>query len=123
MAVKKARDTCGNCLAEILNIANEAYPDGFLSEYYDTRTGKRKTGSGDLLAEFIVEEITEVFDATATKEQNLEAAKKAILRAGSDADAVALRLQAAYEAEAAQMRVFSPRLATKREARRKAARG
>jgi hypothetical protein len=33
-------------LLELLNLANEAYPDGFLAEYYDARTGKRLPGGG-----------------------------------------------------------------------------
>jgi hypothetical protein len=31
-------------LLELLNAANQGYPDGDLAEYYDTQDGKRKSG-------------------------------------------------------------------------------
>ena len=43
---------------DLLNKANEAYPDGFLSMYYDQATGEEKPDDGaDGLALFIVREI------------------------------------------------------------------
>ena len=50
-------------LPELLNAANKGYPDGYLAEYYETKTGARKRGSGDTLAEFIVLELIDTFDA------------------------------------------------------------
>lgn len=49
-------------LLELLNAANQGYPDGYLAEYYDTKTGTRKRGRGDTLAEFIVLELIDTFD-------------------------------------------------------------
>lgn len=34
-------------LVELLEMANEAYPDGFLAEYYDRKTGKPLQGNVD----------------------------------------------------------------------------
>jgi hypothetical protein len=36
-------------LPELLNAANKGYPDGYLAEYYDTKTGKRKAGETVIL--------------------------------------------------------------------------
>ncbi len=44
---------------------NRGYPDGYLAEYYDARTGEPKSGSGDTLAEFIVKELKDTFDGEA----------------------------------------------------------
>jgi pyridoxal/pyridoxine/pyridoxamine kinase len=48
-------------LATLLKKANKGYPDGFLSQYFDEKTGKPKKGMGDLLANFIVVELSETF--------------------------------------------------------------
>ena len=58
-------------LVELLNVANEAYDDGYLAEYFDPDTGGPKTGSGDTLAEFIVREMRDRFDPNATRSQQL----------------------------------------------------
>jgi hypothetical protein len=45
-------------ILDLLNKANEAYPDGLMSVYYDQSTGKEKPDDGaDGLALFIVREI------------------------------------------------------------------
>ena len=63
---------------ELLNLANEAYDDGYLANYY-TKEGKlKKNGSGDTLAKFIVIELIETFDPKATKEHQLWEAARAI---------------------------------------------
>jgi hypothetical protein len=50
-------------LPDLLNAANRNYRDGYISEYFDAKTGRAKRGgSGDTLAEFIVREIGEIFD-------------------------------------------------------------
>ena len=59
-------------LLELLNTANRGYPDGYLAEYYDTRTGERKSGSGDTLALFVVIELTETFDPEADDEARID---------------------------------------------------
>jgi hypothetical protein len=71
-------------LLELLNLANEAYPDGFLAEYYDARTGKRLPGGGDSLARFIVAELSETFDPDAPRQAQLGEARTALSHAIDD---------------------------------------
>ncbi len=61
-------------LVELLNAANEGYPDSFLTTYYNEETGEHKEGNGDLLAWFIVEEIRETYDLDATKREQIREA-------------------------------------------------
>lgn len=68
-------------LLELLNLANDAYPDRFLGEYYDANTGERRTGGGDSLARFIVAELSETFDAEAPRATQLAQARIALSRA------------------------------------------
>ena len=50
-------------LVELLNRANSAYPDNYLSEYFDDKTGEPITPiAGDTLAKFIVAELRETFE-------------------------------------------------------------
>jgi len=68
-------------LKELLDLANEAYDDGYLTTYY-TKEGKlKKNGSGDTLAKFIVIELIETFDPKQTKKQQLYYAAQAIEQA------------------------------------------
>lgn len=68
-------------LKELLDLANEAYDDGYLSNYY-TKEGKlKKNGTGDTLAKFIVIELIETFDPDLYKKQQLYYAAQAIERA------------------------------------------
>ncbi len=71
-------------LLELLNLANEAYPDGFLAEYYDAKTGQRLPGGGDSLARFIVAEISETFDPDAPRQAQLREARTALSHAIED---------------------------------------
>jgi hypothetical protein len=80
-------------LVELLKIANEAYEDGYLAEYFDPDTGASKAGSGDTLAEFIVREIRDTFDSNATRCQQLEEARRVLMNAIDDLEAVIERLQ------------------------------
>lgn len=68
-------------LLELLEIANEAYPDGFLALYYDRSSGNPKEGHGDSLARFIVAELSETFQADLPAEKQLEEARFALERA------------------------------------------
>jgi len=78
MKMKKAKSFTQK---ELLELANEAYDDGYLANYY-TQEGKlKKNGSGDTLAKFIVIELIETFDAKQTKKQQLYYAAQAIERA------------------------------------------
>lgn len=65
-------------LKELLDLANEAYDDGYLSNYY-TKEGKlKKNGSGDTLAKFIVIELIETFDTKKDKKTQLYTAMQAV---------------------------------------------
>ena len=77
-------------LVDLLDLANRGYPDGFLAEYYDSRTGDLKRGSGDTLAEFIVKELTDTFDSEADDELQIATAVHMLERAVGDLeDAIA----------------------------------
>ena len=58
-------------LVEFLNAANSGYPDGFLTRYYDQRTGKAIRGSGDTVAQYIVNELREGFSEGMPREQQI----------------------------------------------------
>ena len=80
-------------LVKLLNLANEAYDDGYLAEYFDPDTGTPRAGSGDTLAEFIVREIRDTFDPNATRSEQLEEARRVLLNAVDDLESVIERLQ------------------------------
>ena len=61
-------------LLELLSIANKAYPDEYLSNYYNPDTGAKVKGSGDGLAEFIVIELIETFEMRAPREEQKDTA-------------------------------------------------
>ena len=71
-------------LPELLNAANQGYPDGYLAEYYDTKTGARKRGGGDTLAEFIVLELIDIFDSTASDDSQIDEATRVLESARRD---------------------------------------
>ena len=71
-------------LPELLKAANQGYPDGYLAEYYDTKTGARKPGRGDTLAEFIVAELIDTFDPGATDDVQIGLATHVLERARTD---------------------------------------
>ncbi len=68
-------------LVELLNLANDVYPDGFLGEYFNPETGEQQQGSGDTLARFIVAELTETFDPDASRTSQLTEARIALTNA------------------------------------------
>ena len=80
-------------LVELLKIANEAYEDGYLAEYFDPDTGTSRAGSGDTLAEFIVREIRDTFDPNAIRSEQLEEARRVLMNAIDDLENVIERLQ------------------------------
>jgi len=80
-------------LVELLNKSNTAYPDNYLSEYFDDKTGDPVTPiAGDTFAKFIVAELRETFDPTATDEQQLEVARTTLDRAASTLDEITIAL-------------------------------
>jgi hypothetical protein len=64
-------------LVEILNLANEAYPGGFLSNYYD-ENGRYRKGHGDLLAECIVLEIISSYNSNESSVEQLQSALRVL---------------------------------------------
>lgn len=85
-------------LKELLDLANEAYDDGFLANYY-TKEGKlKKNGSGDTLAKFIVIELIETFNAKATKEKQLWEAARAMESASDQLCALQWKLSRDHDA-------------------------
>ncbi len=80
-------------LVGLLNLANEGYPDGFLSEYYDAETGKHRNGDGDTLAKFIVIELRDNFDPEATREDQIEEAHRVLNNAIDDIEHVIRALE------------------------------
>lgn len=83
----------GLSLVEVLNIANEAYEDGYLAEYFDPDTGASRAGSGDTFAEFIVREVRDTFDPNAIRSEQLEEARRVLMNAIDDLESVIERLQ------------------------------
>ncbi len=85
-------------LKELLDLANEAYYDAYLRNYY-TKEGKlKKNGSGDTLAKFIVIELIETFDPTQGKSTQLLHAGRAIERAKEQLLDMQIHLEKAYDA-------------------------
>jgi hypothetical protein len=80
-------------LVELLNLANEAYDDGHLAEYFDPDTGTSRAGSGDILAEFIVREIRDTFDPNSPRSAQLEEARRVLMNVIDDLESVIERLQ------------------------------
>ena len=80
-------------LAGLLNMANEGYSDGYLSEYFDTETGEPRDGEGDTLAKFIVLELKDTFDPDATREEQIEEARRVLNNAIRDIEQVIQALQ------------------------------
>ena len=74
-------------LVELLKLANSAYPDGYLAVYYDSR-GRKRAGSGDTLAQFIVTELIETFAPKASEEDQIENAIAQLELARTDIDDV-----------------------------------
>jgi len=66
-------------LTEIIQIANDAYPDAFLGEYFDFDKGERIPGGfGDSLAMFIVNEIVETYEPNLSDAEQLGEASRVI---------------------------------------------
>jgi hypothetical protein len=65
-------------LVELLNMANNGYPNEFLSEHYDTVTGESRQGEGDSLAKCIVTELRETFDPDASRAEQIDQAYRVL---------------------------------------------
>ncbi len=70
---------------KLMQIANEAYPDGFIANYFNSKTGDHtKHHKGDSLAYFIASELDETFNPEATKEEQLNEAIRVMTNARDD---------------------------------------
>ncbi len=79
-------------LVELLDLANQGYPDEFLVEYYDPATGAPHLGAGDLLARFIVSELSETLDQNATRAEQLGVARQVLQNTIRDLECVIANL-------------------------------
>ena len=87
-------------LNELLEIAHRAYPEEHTRLCWDAKKQKVRTGTGDSLAEFVVREIADTFDADAPEENQLDAALSAMRWACTELTAVIEALEAAKNAHA-----------------------
>ena len=76
-------------LIDLMNKANEGYPDGFLSEYFNSETGEA-TGwkTGDVLAWFVAVELGETFNSEKSDREQVEEAVRVIQNAINDLQSV-----------------------------------
>ena len=84
-------------LVEILNAANSQYPDGYLSTYFNQKTGEYLEASGDTLAEFIVHEIMETFDPNTKDVDQIMAAEAAIQTGINDMNEALIGIRSLYK--------------------------
>lgn len=84
-------------LKELLDLANEAYDDGFLANYY-TKKGALKRGSGDTLAKFIVIELSETFTPSSHPKKQLYEAMKVLESARYQLKDIEEKLEGEFDA-------------------------
>ena len=81
-------------LDEIIQIANEVYPDGLIGQAYNQiRHSKKRPNVGDGLAEFIVRELKETFDPKAPRLNQLTEAARVMSTARSELETVEAAFQ------------------------------
>lgn len=72
-------------LGQLVAAANDRYPDGFLSQYFDVAREKFLTrGCGDTLARFIVVEMRDTFDPAATDAAQVDEAIRVLGQGQTD---------------------------------------
>lgn len=77
---------------EILEIADQVYPDGIIGLYAADPDGEH----GDTLAQFIVREISQTYDESMTDEEQLYEAERVMHTAADEVSAVQQALLDAY---------------------------
>ena len=87
-------------LNALLEIVHQTYPEEHTRRCWDAKKQKTRTGTGDTLAEFVVREIVDTFDADAPEENQLAAALSAMRWACTELTAVIEALEAARNAHA-----------------------
>ncbi len=75
-------------ILELLNRANQGYPDRLLSAFYNKSTGAPHSWNGDTLAKFIVLELHETYDSSTTDQAQLSTAIQALRQAVSELEGV-----------------------------------
>ncbi len=65
-------------LVELLTKVAKGYPDGDMDGYFSRETGLRCDGENDLLAQALVVDIGEIYDASAGDGQQLEDARSVL---------------------------------------------
>lgn len=87
-------------LNELLEIIHRAYPDELTRECWNEARQRACGGAGDTLAEFIVREIADTYDAEATDEAQLDEALRVMRRACTDVTGVIEALEKRKDAYA-----------------------
>ena len=87
-------------LNKLLEIVHRAYPDEMTRECWDSRSQRARSESGDTLAEFIVREIADTYDAEATDEAQLDEALRVTRRACTELTGVIEALEERKDANA-----------------------
>ena len=87
-------------LNELLEIVHRAYPDEHTRRCWDAKNRKVRTGTGDTLAEFIVREIVDTFNADTPEKDQLDEALCAMRRACTELTAVIEALEEFKDAHA-----------------------
>ena len=87
-------------LNELLAVVHSSYPEEHTRQCWDAKKQKVRTGTGDSLAEFVVREIADTFDADAPEENQLDAALSAMRWACTELTAVIEALETARNAHA-----------------------
>lgn len=83
---------------KMLKEASAVYPDRFIENYFDMKTGKEIPGkNGDTLALFIGREIVELVDETQTAEENRETIESALTNAAQEFDRVIAHFRGAVQ--------------------------
>ena len=82
-------------LKKLVDIVDEAYPDGLVGLYFQGPEGKH----GDTLAKFIASELKDTFNAEATDKEQLTTAAHQMRIACQELQGVVDALEAAMEGE------------------------
>ncbi len=78
------KDRKSFAVAKILNAANKYYDEGYLSRYFNEKTGRPKARSGDTLAKFIVAELFQTFDDNVELREQVAEAVRVLDRSRDD---------------------------------------
>jgi len=80
-------------LNELMKIVDTGFPDGMVRLCWDEQTQQARGDRGDTLAEFIVREIADTFDATAATSEQIKTALDAMKWAAVELGSVISELE------------------------------